>query len=253
MYDESVYYILCWYGDNQERIEDKMAEKRILVIDDDTNICELLRVYLENEGYEVKVANDGVEGITLFKSCDPDLVLLDIMLPKKDGWEVCRQIRECSSKPVIMITAKGEVFDKVLGLELGADDFVVKPFDMKELSARIRAVLRRANSREREQSNDVIKFDNIEINMDEYTLKLKGKSVDIPPKELDLIHYLASNYNRVFTRDQLLDKVWGYDFAGDSRTVDVHIKRLREKLEGVSDKWVLKTVWGVGYKFELLQ
>ena len=250
MYDESVYYILCWYGDNQERIEDKMAEKRILVIDDDTNICELLRVYLENEGYEVKVANDGVEGITLFKSCDPDLVLLDIMLPKKDGWEVCRQIRECSSKPVIMITAKGEVFDKVLGLELGADDFVVKPFDMKELSARIRAVLRRANSREREQSNDVIKFDNIEINMDEYTLKLKGKSVDIPPKELDLIHYLASNYNRVFTRDQLLDKVWGYDFAGDSRTVDVHIKRLREKLEGVSDKWSLKTVWGVGYKFE---
>ena len=144
-----------------------MAEKRILVIDDDTNICELLRVYLENEGYEVKVANDGVEGITLFKSCDPDLVLLDIMLPKKDGWEVCRQIRECSSKPVIMITAKGEVFDKVLGLELGADDFVVKPFDMKELSARVRAVLRRANSREREQSNDVIKFDNIEINMDE--------------------------------------------------------------------------------------
>ena len=253
MYDESVYYILCWYGDNQERIEDKIAEKRILVIDDDTNICELLRVYLENEGYEVKVANDGVEGITLFKSCDPDLVLLDIMLPKKDGWEVCRQIRECSSKPVIMITAKGEVFDKVLGLELGADDFVVKPFDMKELSARIRAVLRRANSREREHSNDVIKFDNIEINMDEYTLKLKGKSVDIPPKELDLIHYLASNYNRVFTRDQLLDKVWGYDFAGDSRTVDVHIKRLREKLEGVSDKWVLKTVWGVGYKFELLQ
>ena len=230
-----------------------MAEKRILVIDDDTNICELLRVYLENEGYEVNVANDGVEGITLFKSCDPDLVLLDIMLPKKDGWEVCRQIRECSSKPVIMITAKGEVFDKVLGLELGADDFVVKPFDMKELSARVRAVLRRANSREREQSNDVIKFDNIEINMDEYTLKLKGKSVDIPPKELDLIHYLASNYNRVFTRDQLLDKVWGYDFAGDSRTVDVHIKRLREKLEGVSDKWVLKTVWGVGYKFELLQ
>ena len=230
-----------------------MAEKRILVIDDDTNICELLRVYLENEGYEVKVANDGVEGITLFKSCDPDLVLLDFMLPKKDGWEVCRQIRECSSKPVIMITAKGEVFDKVLGLELGADDFVVKPFDMKELSARIRAVLRRANSREREQSNDVIKFDNIEINMDEYTLKLKGKSEDIPPKELDLIHYLASNYNRVFTRDQLLDKVWGYDFAGDSRTVDVHIKRLREKLEGVSDKWVLKTVWGVGYKFELLQ
>ncbi|MBQ8912407.1 MAG: response regulator transcription factor, partial [Clostridia bacterium] len=175
------------------------------------------------------------------------------MLPRKDGWEVCRQIREVSSKPVIMITAKGDVFDKVLGLELGADDFVVKPFDMKELSARVKAVLRRSNNRDRDQNNDVIKFDNIEINMDEYTLKLRGKSVDIPPKELDLIHYLASNYNRVFTRDQLLDKVWGYDFAGDSRTVDVHIKRLREKLEGVSDKWVLKTVWGVGYKFELLQ
>ncbi len=229
-----------------------MADKRILVIDDDTNICELLRIYLENEGFEVKIANDGAEGVTLFKSCDPDLVLLDIMLPRMDGWEVCRKIREVSSKPVIMITAKGDVFDKVLGLELGADDFVVKPFDMKELAARVKAVLRRSNNRNREQNSDVIKFDNIEINMEEYTLKLKGKSVDIPPKELDLIHYLAANYNRVFSRDQLLDKVWGYDFAGDSRTVDVHIKRLREKLEGVSDKWVLKTVWGVGYKFELL-
>ncbi len=230
-----------------------MADKRILVIDDDTNICELLRIYLENEGFEIKTANDGAEGLALFKSCDPDLVLLDIMLPHMDGWEVCRKIREISSKPVIMITAKGDVFDKVLGLELGADDFVVKPFDMKELSARVKAVLRRTSSRSRDQNSDVIKFDNIEINMEEYTLKLRGKSVDIPPKELDLIHYLASNYNRVFTRDQLLDKVWGYDFAGDSRTVDVHIKRLREKLEGVSDKWVLKTVWGVGYKFELLQ
>ena len=230
-----------------------MADKRILVIVDDTNICELLRIYLENEGFEIKTANDGAEGLALFKSCDPDLVLLDIMLPHMDGWEVCRKIREISSKPVIMITAKGDVFDKVLGLELGADDFVVKPFDMKELSARVKAVLRRTSSRSRDQNSDVIKFDNIEINMEEYTLKLRGKSVDIPPKELDLIHYLASNYNRVFTRDQLLDKVWGYDFAGDSRTVDVHIKRLREKLEGVSDKWVLKTVWGVGYKFELLQ
>ena len=230
-----------------------MIDKRILVIDDDPHICELLRVYLENEGFEVKIANDGAEGIALFKNCDPDLVLLDIMLPRMDGWEVCRKIREVSSKPVIMITAKGEVFDKVLGLELGADDFVVKPFDMKELSARVKAVLRRTGSRDREQNSNIIKFDNIEINMEEYTLKLRGKSVDIPPKELDLIHYLASNYNRVFTRDQLLDKVWGYDFAGDSRTVDVHIKRLREKLEGVSDKWQVKTVWGVGYKFELLQ
>lgn len=229
-----------------------MADKRILVIDDDSSIGELLRLYLENEGYEVKIAHDGIDGFAMFKGCDPDLVLLDIMLPGKDGWEVCRQIREVSSKPVIMITAKGDVFDKVLGLELGADDFVVKPFDMKELSARVKAVLRRTNDRGGERNSNVIKFDNLEINMEEYTLKLKGKAIDIPPKELDLIHYLASNYNRVFTRDQLLDKVWGYDFAGDSRTVDVHIKRLREKLEGASDKWVLKTVWGVGYKFELL-
>ena len=230
-----------------------MAERRLLIIDDDTATCEYLRLYLENEGYAVKVVNDGLEGIAMFKSSDPDLVLLDITLPGKDGWEVCRSIREISSKPIIMISVKSDVFDKVLGLELGADDYVVKPFDMKELSARIRAVLRRCGGREREHNSDVIKFDNIEINMDEYTLKLKGKSVDIPPKELDLIHYLAANYNRVFSRDQLLDKVWGYDFAGDSRTVDVHIKRLREKLEGVSDKWVLKTVWGVGYKFELLE
>ena len=230
-----------------------MADRRLLIIDSDLNTCTLLRTYLENEGYEVKIANDGVEGISFFKSSDPDLVLLDIALPKKDGWEVCRSIRENSNKPIIMISAKNDVFDKVLGLELGADDFVVKPFEMKELSARIRAVLRRYGERERDQSKDVIKFDNIEINMDEYALKLGGKSVDVPPKELELIHYLAANYNRVFTRDQLLDKVWGYDFAGDSRTVDVHIKRLREKLEGASDKWALKTVWGVGYKFELLE
>ncbi|MBO4217808.1 MAG: response regulator transcription factor, partial [Clostridia bacterium] len=182
-----------------------MADKRLLVIDDDINTCTLLRAYLENEGYEVKVANDGVEGVNFFKSSEPDLVLLDITLPKKDGWEVCRNIRETSNKPIIMISAKNDVFDKVLGLELGADDFVVKPFDMKELSARIRAVLRRCGGRERDQSKDVIKFDNIEINMDEYTLKLRGISIDIPPKELDLIHYLAANYNRVFSRDQLLD------------------------------------------------
>ena len=230
-----------------------MADKRILVIDDDVNICELLRIYLENEGYEVRIANDGVEGVSLFKSCDPDLVLLDIMLPRKDGWEVCRQIREVSSKPVIMITAKGDVFDKVLGLELGADDFVVKPFDMKELSARVKAVLRRYSAKDTKDEEEVIKFDNIEVSLQKYELKIKGKSVDIPPKELELFYFLAQNYNRVFTRDQLLDKVWGFDYLGDSRTVDVHVKRLREKLEGVSDKWILKTVWGVGYKFEILQ
>ncbi len=229
-----------------------MTDTKILIVDDDANISELLKMYFENEGYDVKTAADGVEGISYFKIFEPDLVLLDIMLPKKDGWQVCREIREMSSKPVIMVTAKGEVFDKVLGLELGADDFVVKPFDMKELSARVKAVLRRYQSHTNPNDDEVIKFENIEISLQKYELKLRGKSVDIPPKELELLYFLASNYNRVFTRDQLLDKVWGFDYLGDSRTVDVHVKRLREKLEGVSDKWILKTVWGVGYKFELL-
>ena len=229
-----------------------MMDTKILVVDDDNNISELLKVYFTNEGYEVKIASDGVEGISYFKMYEPDIVLLDIMLPKKDGWQVCREIREMSSKPIIMITAKGEVFDKVLGLELGADDFVVKPFDMKELSARVKAVLRRYQAHTNQDDDEVVKFENIEISRQKYELKLKGKSVDIPPKELELLYFLASNYNRVFTRDQLLDKVWGFDYLGDSRTVDVHVKRLREKLEGASDKWILKTVWGVGYKFELL-
>ena len=229
-----------------------MLDTEILVIDDDPNICDLLKTFLESEGYEVKTAGDGIEGLNYFKLYEPDLVLLDIMLPKKDGCQVCREIREMSSKPVIMISAKGEVFDKVLGLELGADDFVVKPFDMKELSARIKAVLRRYQTHTTQSDDEVIKFENIEISLQKYELKLGGKSVDIPPKELELLYFLASNYNRVFTRDQLLDKVWGFDYLGDSRTVDVHVKRLREKLEGVSDKWLLKTVWGVGYKFELI-
>ena len=195
---------------------------------------------------------DGAEGVNYFKMYEPDLVLLDIMLPKKDGWQVCREIREMSSKPIIMISAKGEVFDKVLGLELGADDYVVKPFDMKELSARVKAVLRRYQAHSSQNDDEVIRFDKIEISQLKYELKLNGQSVEIPPKELQLLYFLASNYNRVFTRDALLDKVWGFDYLGDSRTVDVHVKRLREKLEGVSDKWTLKTVWGVGYKFELL-
>ena len=225
---------------------------KILVADDDNNICELLKIYLENEGYEVVTANDGVKAISSFKIYEPDLILLDIMMPRKDGWQVCREIREISSKPIIMVTARGEVFDKVLGLELGADDFITKPFDTKEVAARVKAVLRRYSGHDNDDS-EVIRFDNLEISLQKYELKLAGKVVDIPPKELELLYFLASNYNRVFTRDQLLDKVWGFDYLGDSRTVDVHVKRLREKLEGKSDKWTLKTVWGVGYKFELLQ
>ena len=225
---------------------------KILIADDDTNICDLLKLYLENEGYEIVTANDGIKALSAFKIYEPDLVLLDIMMPRKDGWQVCREIREMSSKPVIMVTAKGDVFDKVLGLELGADDFITKPFDMKEVSARVTAVHRRYTGHDNDDS-EVIKFDNLEISLQKYELKLAGKAVDIPPKELELLYFLTSNYNRVFTRDQLLDKVWGFDYLGDSRTVDVHVKRLREKLEGISDKWTLKTVWGVGYKFELLQ
>ncbi len=225
---------------------------KILVADDESNICDLLKMYLENEGYDVVTANDGVKAISSFKIYEPDLVLLDIMMPRKDGWQVCREIREISSKPIIMVTARGEVFDKVLGLELGADDFITKPFDTKEVSARVKAVLRRYSGHDNDDS-EVIRFDNLEISLQKYELKLAGKVVDIPPKELELLYFLTSNYNRVFTRDQLLDKVWGFDYLGDSRTVDVHVKRLREKLEGKSDKWTLKTVWGVGYKFELLQ
>ena len=246
------FYFFVFLYFNVTVKENDMLDTKILVIDDDANICDLLKIYFENEGYEIKLANDGVEGLNYFKMYEPDLVLLDIMLPKKDGWQVCREIREMSTKPIIMITAKGEVFDKVLGLELGADDFVVKPFDMKELSARVKSVLRRYQAHTNQNDDEVIKFENIEISLQKYELKLKGKPVDVPPKELELLYFLASNCNRVFTRDQLLDKVWGFDYLGDSRTVDVHVKRLREKIEGISEKWTLKTVWGVGYKFEIL-
>lgn len=226
-------------------------EGKLLVIDDDPNICDMLKLYFENEGFEVKTACDGLEGVNMFKFFDPDLVLLDIMMPKKDGWQVCKEIRSFSAKPIVMITAKGETFDKILGLELGADDFVVKPFDMKELSARVRAVLRRYTAHTKAEDDEVVRYENLEISLQKYEMKVNGKLVDLPPKELELIYFLAANANRVFTRDQLLDKVWGFDYLGDSRTVDVHIKRLREKLEGVSSKWALKTVWGVGYKFEV--
>lgn len=227
-----------------------MPNEKILVVDDDTNICELLRLYLEKEGYVVKIVNDGVSAINAFKQENPDLTLLDIMIPKLDGWQVCREIRKFSDKPIIMLTAKGETFDKVLGLELGADDYVTKPFDTKEVVARIKAVLRRTAPASDTSDVKEINYDKLSINLTNYEMKVNGVSVDTPPKELELIYHLASNPNRVFTRDQLLDEVWGFDYYGDSRTVDVHIKRLREKLEGVSDKWELKTVWSVGYKFE---
>lgn len=226
-----------------------MSSAKILVVDDDLNICELLRLYLEKEGYTVVIANDGVTAVTTFQEESPDLVLLDIMLPRLDGWQVCREIRKFSDNPIIMLTAKGEVFDKVLGLELGADDYVVKPFDTKEIIARVKAVLRRAAKNPIDEIKEV-HYDKLSINLTNYELKVNGKQVDTPPKEMELIFHLAKNPNRVFTRDQLLDEVWGFDYYGDSRTVDVHVKRLREKLEGVSDKWELRTVWGVGYKFE---
>jgi len=227
-----------------------MSVEKILVVDDDINICELLRLYLEKEGYTVAIANDGEAAVSAFHEQRPDLVVLDIMLPKLDGWQVCREIRKTSEKPIIMITAKGETFDKVLGLELGADDYVVKPFDAKEVIARIKAVLRRTSSTN-EVANKQVDFDGLTINLTNYELKVNGEQISTPPKELELVYHLASNPNRVFTRDQLLDEVWGFDYYGDSRTVDVHVKRLREKLEGVSPKWELKTVWGVGYKFEI--
>ena len=215
---------------------------KILVADDDLNICELLRLYLEKEGFEVVMAHDGEEAVAKFESEKPSLILLDIMMPKLDGWQVCRQIRQKSDCPIIMLTAKGETFDKVLGLELGADDYVVKPF----------AVLRRSSpAGTAEGEVKEVSYDKLTVNMTRYELKVDGKVVDAPPKELELLFHLASHPNRVFTRDQLLDEVWGFEYYGDSRTVDVHIKRLREKLEGVSDQWSLKTVWGVGYKFEV--
>ena len=228
-----------------------MSMEKILVADDDRNIAELLRLYLEKEGYTVTLACDGVDAMEKFNADTPDIVLLDIMMPRLDGWQVCREIRQKSSCPIIMLTAKGETIDKVLGLELGADDYVVKPFDSKEIVARIKAVLRRSGKSSAEANVKEVSYEKLTVNMTKYELKVDGKVVDTPPKELELLYHLASNPNRVYTRDQLLNEVWGFEYYGDSRTVDVHIKRLREKLEGVSDKWTLKTVWGVGYKFEV--
>ena len=223
----------------------------VLIVEDDPNIRELLQMYLEKDGYAVTLANDGGQGLEKFRSIKPDLVLLDVMMPVMDGWAVCKAIRAEGNTPVIMLTAKGETDDKVQGLKAGADDYVTKPFEMKELLARIEAVLRRSDRGAEEKTARRLVFDKLVIDMDAFELTVKGKKVDTPPKEMELLFYLASSPNRVYTRNQLLDEVWGFDYFGDSRTVDVHVKRLREKLEGVSHKWSLKTVWGVGYKFEV--
>lgn len=229
-----------------------MANEKILIADDDKNICELLRLYLTKEGFETVLACDGEAAVKAFEAEKPALVLLDVMMPRMDGWEVCRKIRAVDATPVIMLTAKGETFDKVLGLELGADDYMVKPFDTKEVVARIKAVLRRcAVTADAKQAGGVIRYDKLNVDLSRYELKIDGKVVEAPPKELELLHFLASHPNRVFTRDQLLDEVWGFEYYGDSRTIDVHVKRLREKLEEASEQWTLKTVWGVGYKFEV--
>ena len=228
-----------------------MDNKKILIVDDDKNICELLRLYLEKDGFRTLVAHDGEQALQCAQINNPDLILLDIMMPILDGWQGCREIRKNSYVPIIMLTAKGETFDKVLGLELGADDYITKPFDSKEVVARIKAVLRRTGDEDKAESIREVRYDKLRINITNYELEVNGEQIDTPPKELELVYHLASNPNRVYTRDQLLDEVWGFDYYGDSRTVDGHVKRIREKLEGVSEKWSLKTVWGVGYKFEV--
>jgi DNA-binding response OmpR family regulator len=224
----------------------------VLIVEDDRNIAELLQMYLEKEGYSVTTAFDGGQGLAKFRSANPNLVLLDVMMPVMDGWAVCKAIRAESQVPIIMLTAKGETEDKVTGLKSGADDYITKPFEMREVLARIEAVLRRSSGITAEKKTRKVSYDKLVIDMDAFELLVDGKKVDTPPKEMELLYYLASSPNRVYTRNQLLDEVWGFDYFGDSRTVDVHVKRLREKLEGISEKWSLKTVWGVGYKFEVL-
>lgn len=224
-------------------------QKKALIVEDDNNISELIRLYLEKDGFTVRIAADGDTGIAEAKAFEADIILLDIMLPGADGWEVCKAVRKFSEVPIIFLTAKGETYDKVSGLEMGADDYITKPFDAKELVARIHAVMRR-KSPGKENSEKKLTYDKLVINLDSYELIVDGKKVEAPPKEMELLYHLAASPNRVYTRNQLLDEVWGFDYFGDSRTVDVHIKRLREKLDNVSDKWTLKTVWGVGYKFD---
>lgn len=224
---------------------------KVLIIDSDRNICELLRMCLEKEGYSVIISNDGEEGLIKFSALHPDIVLLDVILPGVDGWQICREIRKKSDAPLIFITSKSEIFDKVLGLELGADDYIVKPFDVKEVAARIKAVMRRTALAAPETDSKELHYDGLDINMTRYELCVRGKVLDTPPKELELLYHLASHPNIVFNRDKLLDEVWGFEYYGGSRTIDVHIKRLREKLNGVSTQWALRTVWSVGYKFEV--
>jgi len=224
------------------------VKNRILVIDDDKHILELIKLYLDKEGYETVVAADGEEGVQKFKASSPSLVVLDIMLPIMDGWQVCREIRRIDNTPIIMLTAKGEVFDKVLGLELGADDYIVKPFEPKELLARIKAIIRRVNSKE--EPPELVSYKGLAVNISDYTVEYDGVRMEMPPKEIELLYFLASHPNKVFTREQLLEQVWGFEYFGDSRTVDVHIKRIREKVLG-NESWSVKTVWGIGYKFEV--
>ena len=225
-----------------------MGKQKILIVDDDKHIAELISLYMMKDGYETEEVYDGREAIKKAESFQPDLILLDLMLPGMDGYQVCTEIRKTSRVPIIMLTAKGETFDKVLGLELGADDYIVKPFDPKELVARVKAVLRRYEPKQEETDKNLLKFDALEINLSNYSVSYEGKTLDFPPKEFELLSFLAQNPNRVFTREQLLDRIWGYEYVGDTRTVDVHVKRIREKLNS-EDEWGIRTVWSVGYKF----
>ena len=225
-----------------------MGKQKILIVDDDLHIAELISLYMMKDGYETEEVYDGREAVRKAESFQPDLILLDLMLPGMDGYQVCTEIRKTSRVPIIMLTAKGETFDKVLGLELGADDYIVKPFDPKELVARVKAVLRRYEPKQEEVNKNLLKFDGLEINLSNYSVSYEGKTLDFPPKEFELLSFLAQNPNRVFTREQLLDRIWGYEYVGDTRTVDVHVKRIREKLNS-EDEWGIRTVWSVGYKF----
>ena len=228
------------------------ARQKILIVDDDSNIAELISLYLMKECYETKIVGDGEEALAAVKSYQPDLILLDLMLPGIDGYQVCREVRSSKDTPIIMLSAKGEIFDKVLGLEMGADDYMEKPFDSKELVARVKAVLRRYHKQApepAESADKIVSYPDLTINLTNYSVTYMGEQLDMPPKELELLYVLASSPNRVFTREQLLNRIWGYDYVGDTRTVDVHIKRIREKIHDHAG-WKISTIWGIGYKFE---